>query len=204
MPIHYLIESKYWRRAVPNIHDDSHNEMPSKRDLVNTQQEFHNENPIKARKEAFDHYSSIIDVLYDGLKIPPTTDLQARIDLQEFLNSDNGISLMGGKMNFPYQEDMDNRIQVYAVINGVKKEIHGIRCLEHIDQFDSDLTLTDLEGLMLEYDYYIVNNQPTSDLEITINFKPVRGKEISFLNTPVNWKELVAQHNGLNLFDPFL
>ena len=79
---HYQIETKYWRRAVPNIHDASHHETPDKNDLVETVKEFYDESPIEARKAVFEHYHSILDVLYNGLEISQTTDKQVRIDLQ--------------------------------------------------------------------------------------------------------------------------
>ncbi|WP_157811545.1 hypothetical protein [Lacinutrix sp. Bg11-31] len=199
--MHYQIETKYWRRQVPNIHDESHNETPTKTDLVETKNEFHHELPIEARKEAFQHFASILDVLYTGLHKTQTTDKQARIDLQQYLDSGNGIEYLSKYPDKKYKInsiDMYNRIEIYMVVNGVKTAIHGIRYLDYVDRLDYDL-LEDLQGLVLEYNTYTKNNYSTAGYETNVDFTTVGGKKETFIKTPVNWNELVSDYAGLEL-----
>lgn len=201
MKMHYQIETKYWRREVPNIHDETHNETPTKADLVETIKEFHHELPIEARKQAFQHFASILDVLYNGLDKTQTTDKQARIDLQAYLDSGNGIEYLSKYPDKKYKInsiDMDNRIEIYMVINGVKTAIHGIRYLDYIDRLDYDL-LVDLEGLILEHKYYLENNDSTAGYDINVDFSSIGGIEERFIKTPVNWNELIKDYAGLDL-----
>ncbi|MEO7282998.1 hypothetical protein, partial [Gelidibacter sp.] len=83
--IYYLVEANYWRRAVPNVHDEFSVGFPTYEDVAETSTKFENTIPLVARADAFNHYFSIIDVLYDGLGKAQTTDAQARIDLQTYL-----------------------------------------------------------------------------------------------------------------------
>jgi len=201
MAIHYIIETKYWRRQVPNIHDESHNETPTKADLVETKKEFHHVSPIEARKQVFQHYGSILDVLYSGLSKSQTTDKQARIDLQYYLDSGNGIEYMSKYPDKKFKinsVDMHNRVEIYTVIDGVKTAIHGIRYLDYIDRLDYDL-LEDLEGLILEYNYYLENDYSIAGYDINVDFNSIGGVKESFIKTPVNWSKLVNDYAGLEL-----
>lgn len=201
LSIHYQIETKYWRRAVPNIHDDSHNETPTKNDLVETKKEFHNALPIKARKAAFQHYNSILEVLYCGMGNTQTTDKQARIDLQQYLDSGNGIEYMSKYPNKKHKinsMDMHNRIEIYMVVNGEKTAIHGIRYLEYTDQLDEGL-IEGLEGLVLEYKYYNENNYATNNYENNIDLSPIGGVKTTIIETPVDWESLILDYSGLEL-----
>ncbi|QRM90774.1 hypothetical protein FG167_16515 [Lacinutrix sp. WUR7] len=199
--MHYQIETKYWRRAVPNIHDESHNETPTKADLVETKKEFHHVSPIEARKQVFQHYGSILDVLYSGLGISQTTDKQARIDLQQYFDSGNGIEYLS---KYPEKKfkinsvDMHNRIAIYMVVNGVKTVIHSMRYLDYADRLDYDL-LEDLEGLVLEYNQYLENDYASEGYEINVDFTAIGGTVETFIKTPVSWKELVNEYTGLEL-----
>lgn len=199
--MYYQIETKYWRRQVPNIHDESHNETPAKADLVETKKEFRHESPIEARKEAFQHFSSILDVLYSGLGIPQTTDKQARVDLQKYLDSGNGIEYLSkypDKKHKINSIDMHNGIVIYMVVNEVKTPIHGIRYLDYVDRLDYDL-LEDLQGLILEYNYYLENNHSATGYKMNVDFTTIGGVKETFIKTPVNWNELVNDYAGLEL-----
>lgn len=201
MATHYQLETKYWRRAVPNIHDDSHNEIPAKKDLVKTEKEFYNKSPIEARKAVFEHYRSILDVLYCGLGISQTTDQQARIDLQHYLDSGNGIEYLSKYPDKKYKInsiDMHNCIEIYMVADDVKTVIHGIRYLDYVDRLDYDL-LVDLQGLVLEYNTYTKHNYSTAGYEMTVDFTTVGGEKETFIKTPVNWNALVDDYAGIKL-----
>lgn len=199
--MYYKIETKYWRREVPNIHDETHNETPTNVDLVETLKEFHHETPIEARKQAFQHFASILDVLYNGLNKIQTTDKQARKDLQAYLDSGNGIEYLSKYPDKKYKInsiDMHNCIEIYMVVNGVKTVIHGIRYLDYVDRLDYDL-LEDLQGLVLEYNTYTKNNYSTAGYEVNVDFTAVGGVKETFIKTPVNWNELVNDYDGLEL-----
>ena len=84
--LYYTVESRFWRRKIGNKLDNLVNGIDFSDAFVNTSKEFHDSSPIKARKAAFNHYQSIIEVLYEGLSKKYTNDSQARIDLQCYLN----------------------------------------------------------------------------------------------------------------------
>ena len=145
--LHYIVETKFWRRKIGNKLDNLVNGIDFSDAYVNTSKEFHDLSPIKARKAAFNHYQSIIEVLYEGLDKQYTNDYQARKDLQYYLNSDNDIEL-GNKTKFKITDDFLNGIEVYMVVekplkgkeikaNG-KYCIHGIRYVDYIDRLDND------------------------------------------------------------------
>ena len=200
--IHYLVESRYWRRDVPNIHDETHNETPRKEDLVETKKEFRHEFPIEARKAAFQHFASILDVLYEGLGILQTTDKQARKDLQNYFDSGNGIEYLSKypdkRFKMLSRDDIHNRIEIYMVTNGRKKAIHGLRCLEYTDGLDEEI-IENLKCLILEYKLYKQLKYTTDNLEININFEPIGGKITSILKNPVDWKKLMVTYSDLKL-----
>lgn len=199
--IHYIIETKYWRRTVPNIHNDSHNKTPTKKDLVETKKEFHHKLPIEARKAAFQHYFSILDVLYCGFGSSQTTDKQARLDLQQYLDSGSGIEYLSKFPDKKYKInslDMHNRIEIYMVVNGIKTSIHGICYLDYIDKLDENI-IEYIEGLIVEYKHYLENNYSTNNQEINMDFTPIGGLQTTVINTPVNWTEFIRDYNGLEV-----
>jgi hypothetical protein len=201
MTIRYIIKTKYWRRQVSNIHDESHNETPTKANLVETKKEFHHGSPIEARKAVFEHYRSVLEVLYSGLGISQTTDKQARIDLQYYLDSGNGIEYFSKYPDNKYKVnsmDMYNGIEIYMIVNSLKTAIHGIRYLDYADNLDVEL-FEDLEGLVLEHKHYTRNNYPVKGFETSIDFTAIGGNKETFIETPVNWYELVNDYAGLKL-----
>ncbi|WP_055445560.1 hypothetical protein [Lacinutrix himadriensis] len=191
--IYYQVETKYWRREVPNIHDALSDRVPTQSDIAETSTLYKNDSPLVARSAAFNHFNSIIDVLYEGLGTEQTSDAQARIDLQCYLDSGNGIEYLSKfpdkKFKMLSRDDIHNRIEIYVVIEGVKTAIHGLRCLEYTDRLDEGI-IENLEGLILEYKYY-KNNQFAIDKEgINITLETSDGKITSILKTPVDWKQL--------------
>jgi hypothetical protein len=150
--IHYLVEAKYWRREVPKIHEDNSVGAPTYEDVAESCKIFKNATPPLAREAAFNHYFSILDVLYDGLGKEQTTDAQARIDLQKYLDSGNAIEL-GNSTKFKTSLDFDKGIEIYMVIENLQENtkeqflIHGIRFLDYPDRFDDGISDA-LQGLI--------------------------------------------------------
>ncbi|WP_055448415.1 hypothetical protein [Lacinutrix mariniflava] len=188
--IHYKVEAKYWRREVPNIHDESLDILPTKFDIAETVTKFENESPILVRKAAFNHYSSIIDVLYNGLGKQRSTDAQARIDLQFYFDSGNAIELGGKGKKFKSSPDYDKCIEVYLIVQNLFDNIeenyliHGVRYLDYPDRLDAGIEES-LEGLIEEFLYYKEN----TNLNIEkLKFKAVDGNKTLILKTPFDWE----------------
>ena len=205
--LHYIVETKFWRRKIGNKLDNLVNGIDFSDAYVNTSKEFHDLSPIKARKAAFNHYQSIIEVLYEGLDKQYTNDYQARKDLQYYLNSDNDIEL-GNKTKFKITDDFLNGIEVYMVVekplkgkeikaNG-KYCIHGIRYVDYIDRLDNDL-IENLENLFAENQYYEEFNYPTDKEQVLKHFDPIGGRAEFYLQTPFDWDNFMKDFDGQKL-----
>jgi len=203
--LHYLVEAKYWRREVPNVHDKFSVGLPTEADIAETNTTFKNVSPILGREAAFNHYFSILDVLYDGLGKQFTTDAQARIDLQNYLDSGNAIEL-GNTNKFKSSPDFDKAIEVYMVIENPLKEteekflIHGIRYLDYPDRLDGGIEES-LQGLIKEYKTYQQNGYEVKNNAEALNLEEVGGEKVNIIKTPFNWQKLILDYNGYDLCD---
>ncbi|MEO5790209.1 MAG: hypothetical protein ABIW77_06430 [Gelidibacter sp.] len=201
--IYYLVESKYWRREVPNIHDEISIGIPTYTDIVETKTRFKNTSPILARANAFKHYFSILDVLYDGLGKEQSTDAQARIDLQTYLDSGNAIEL-GNAAKFKSSPDFDKGIEIYVVIENLSQKsvekflIHGIRYLEYPDRLDPGIQES-LQGLIKEYSYYTEKGLALEEHVEDLNLETVGGEKVSIIKTSFNWQKLLLDYEGFDL-----
>ncbi|SEA44416.1 hypothetical protein [Bizionia paragorgiae] len=204
--IHYVVKTKYWRREVPNVHDEYSDALPTKEDIAESSTVFRNASPILARAAAFSHYFSILEVLHDGIGKEQTTDAQARIDLQVYLDSGNAVELGGKGATFKSSPDLDKGISLYMVIDNSSDEsvemylIHGIRYLEYLDRFDAEIQES-LEGLRKEYSYYEehgieIGNKYIEELDLNA----IGGDKVSIIRTPFDWEQLVLDYEGLDLF----
>jgi len=203
--IHYLVEAKYWRREVPNIHDENSVGTPTFTDIAESRKTFKNDSPLLEREAAFNHYFSILDVLYDGLKKEQTTDAQARIDLQKYLDSGNSIEL-GNTTKFKSSPDYDKGIEIYMVIENLQKKtveqflIHGIRYLDYPDRLDGGIEES-LQHLIKEYNYYKQNGHEVKNNVEALNLKEVGGEKVNIIKTPFNWQKLILDYKGYDLCD---
>ncbi|TRX65909.1 hypothetical protein [Carboxylicivirga sp. M1479] len=202
--LYYIVESKFWRRKIGNKLNNLINGVDLSDAYVNTSKEFHDSSPIKARKAAFNHYQSIVEVLYEGLRKKYTNDCQARNDLQYFMNSDNDIEL-GDETKFKITDDFLNGIEVYMIVetplngkvlkaNG-KYCIHGIRYADDIGRLDNDL-IEYLENLFIENKYYEEYNYPTEKELVLKHFDPIGGNAEFYLQTPFDWDALMLKFDG--------
>ncbi|OBX22593.1 MULTISPECIES: hypothetical protein [Bizionia] len=204
--IYYEVETKYWRRNVPNIHDEFTTTVPKKTDIVESSTKFENKSPFLARENAFNHYFSILDVLYEGLGKEHTTDAQARIDLQHYFDSGNAIEIGGKESKFKSSPDCDKGIEIYAVIEDTlnstseKFLIHGIRYLEYLDRFDVGIQES-LQGLIQEYNYYKQNEFLVTSYVENLDMESIGGEKVSVLKTPFDWEKLTTDYSGLDLFE---
>lgn len=204
--IHYQLETKYWRREVPNIHDELTVDLPSEADIADTSTSFENASPILARAEAFNHYFSIIEVLYDGLGKTQTTDALARIDLQVYFDSGNAVELGGKENRFKSSPDYDKRIEIYMVVENPttklmeKSLIHGIRYLDYLDRFDAGIQES-LEGLTMEYNYYMQHGFEVDKKHVEVlDLEAIGGEKVSIIQTPFDWGQIVVDYGGVDLF----
>ncbi|MDT0295404.1 hypothetical protein ACFQ3R_02775 [Mesonia ostreae] len=203
--IHYLVEAKYWRREVPNIHDKFSVGLPTEADIAETHTKFEHASPIVARGAAFNHYSSILDVLYDGLEKQRTTDAQARIDLQKYLDSGNALEL-GNTTKFKTSPDFDKGIEIYLVMENLLKKteekflIHGIRYLDYPERLDGGVEES-LQGLIKEYTSYQQNGYEIKNNTEALNLEDVGGEKVTIIKTPFNWQKLVLDYKGYDLCD---
>ena len=206
---HYIVETCFWRqpqdtaRAVANI-------APQNTPIQKTRKEFVADEPIVAREMAFSHFSSIIDVLYQGLGGHFTTDEQARKDLQPYFDSGDAVELMARdpKKKTKLSLDLMNAIDISMVITdpeavGTKEKkycIHGIRYIDYPDRLDRDL-IDSLESLAHEYRIYKSNGYAVRDYVQELDLQRIGGGQVQILATPFDWEGLMQDFEGRPLVE---
>jgi hypothetical protein len=208
--INYSVESLFWRREIGNILENIVNRIKFSDALASTYRDFSDEKPINARKAAFSHFSSIVDVLYEGLGKKYSSDFQARVDLQKYFDSNNAVELFGNNPEIRQKltDDIYNGIQIYMVIDkplpkskdkiGQKVPVYGFRYIDYPERLD-DYIIVELEGLFKEYKYYEKNNYSTSDLFEFRDFSRIGGTAEFLLKTPFDWQKLMDDFDGQKL-----
>jgi len=205
--IFYIVESQFWRSKIGDKLESLANGLNLSDTFVKTKKEFRQESPIEARKMAFNHYQSIIDVLYDGLGEYYKNDYQARIDLQYYLDSNNDVEF-GNTTKFKVTDDFLNGIEVYMIVERPQKEnktkitnrccIHGIRYVDYPERLDEDLIAT-LKNLFIENQCYEENSYPSKKERILKHFDSIGGGAEFLLQTPFDWDILMKEFQGQNL-----
>ncbi len=205
--ISYTVETKFWRKKIGNKLDF----IQSGRDIHDAYQrsvkEFRYDSPIIAREQAFSHFQSIIEVLYEAMNKPFVSDEQARLDLQEYLNSGNDFELFGGKTpehRHKISDDVFNGIWVFMITKDLttkkskKIQIHSINYLEYLERPDEEIQ-NSLKGLIQEVEIYEQFDFPYGNHHELILLHPIGGKVEFILKTPFNWKSYVNKYDGMLL-----
>jgi hypothetical protein len=205
---HYQLEALFYRKDIGNILNYLTNDCDDY--ITHYKKEFRNDNPILARENVFNHYQSIIEVLYDGIYKIYSTDEQARIDLQKFFNSGNDIELCDSSANpIKIGNDLFNGINIYLVIDtpftkslkqGDKLLIHGINYNDYPDRVDEEVVAS-IKGLITESECYEHCSYSTNNYVSFVNFDKIGGNVESVLITPMNWETLIAKYEGLILVE---
>lgn len=205
--MYYLVEANFWRRKIGDKLDNLINGIDISDAYVNTRQEFRNPSPIEARIAAFNHYQSMIEVLYNGLDKEFKDDCQARIDLQYYLDSNNDVEL-GNTSKFKITDDFLNGIEVYMIVDkpliGMQAKtnnkycIHGVRYIDYPEKLDEDLIDT-LKNLFIEHQYYEEYDYPTANEMVLKRFDAIGGDAEFYLQTPFDWDKLMKEFEGQNL-----
>jgi len=206
--IHYLVDSKFYRKDIGNKLDFLLNGGNLEQAIVHTKKEFHNESPILAREGAINHFQSYIDVLYEGLGKKFISDELARVDLQKYFNSGNDVELLGNTpMKFKIGDDLFNGINVYMVVDmpifnndkkGDKILIYSIGYLDYPDRVDEDIPVT-INGLIKECKYYEQHSYSFNEYYSFVNFDKIGGKIEAILKTPFDWDTFMKKYDGLGL-----
>lgn len=206
---HYLVETCFWRQAHGTARAIVNNPAQDS-PIQKTRKEFVADEPIVAREMAFSHFSSIIDVLYQGLGGKFTTDRQARTDLQPYF--DSGDAFEGSASNpdkkFKVTLDMMNGVEIYMVLTDtdaigtrVKKYcIHGIRYMDYPDRLDRDI-INSLESLAHEYCVYETDGYAMRDYKQKLDLQRIGGGQVQILATPFDWEGLMQDFDGRPLVE---
>ena len=131
-------------------------------DFIEIEEKFEDKEPINARSRAFSFYKSLVDVLLQAKDLEYTSDQQARMDLQSFVDSGTSTTaeVFGKKIEF--SDSLGAGIGVFMVIDkpideevfpdeeGEKILIHGIG--NSLEFRDDPVDL--IYGLEKELDYY--------------------------------------------------
>lgn len=141
------------------------------------------------------------------MNITFVSDEQARLDLQEYLNSGNDFEMFSSKSlesRHKISDDVFNGIRVFMVvedlnIDEVKKiQIHSINYFDYPERPDGEV-LDSLKGLIAEVEYYEQFDCHYGNHHELISFHPIGGKVESILKTPFNWNSYVNKYDGMCL-----
>ena len=199
--ISYTVETKFWRKNIGNKLEFLQNGGDIRDAYQRSLKEFKNDSPIIAREEAFSHFQSIIDVLYEAMGKNFESDEQARFDLQKYLNSGNDFELFKNKSpehRHKISDDVFNGIRVYLIIedsvtkNTLKIQIHSINYLDYPECVDEEVFIS-LDGLIKEVEYYEQFNYPYTKQHEFILLHPIGGKVELILKTPFNWNSFLKK-----------
>lgn len=205
--IYYTVETLFWRKSIGNKLEFLQNEGDLKDAIHHAKKEFKAESPIIARENAFSHFQSIVDVLYEGMEMEYTTDEKARIDLQKYLDSGNAVELLGNNPSKKNKitDDILNGIEIYMVIetaidNSKEKQIekvliHGIRYIDYPERLDEGI-IESLEGLIKEFHFYDDNSCSTKDYMKFLILFQIGGTVEPILKTPYDWDSFMKTHEG--------
>jgi hypothetical protein len=191
--IYYTVETKFWRKNIGNKLEFIQNGGDIRDAYQRSLKEFKNDSPIIAREEAFSHFQSIIDVLYEAMGKNFESDEQARFDLQKYLNSGNDFELFKNKSpehRHKISDDVFNGIRVYLIIedsvtkNTLKIQIHSINYLDYPERLDEEVFIS-LDGLIKEVEYYDQLNYPYAKQYEFILLHPIGGKAELILKLPL-------------------
>lgn len=206
---HYIVDFLFYRKDIGDKFDFLMNNGDLDDALVKTRKEFRNESPILAREEAFNHFQSYVEVLYDGIHKKYTSDEQARIDLQKYFNSGNDVEMMGSKpYKFKISDDLFNGINIYMIIDvpltkkekkGDKFLVHGIRYIDYPEKPDDEISST-INGLVKECKYYELGSYAFKNHYSFVNFGNIGGKVESILKTPFDWDAFTDKFESYNIF----
>ena len=205
---HYTVDSVFYRKDIGDRFDFLVNKGNLDDAMVKTQKEFRNDSPILAREEAFGHFQSYIEVLYEGIHKKYTKDENARIELQKYFNSGNDIELMKSRPHkFKISDDMFNAINIYMVVDvpltknemiGDKFLVHGIRYIDYEERPDDEICTT-IRGLVKECEYYELGSYTFNNHYSFVNFRDIGGKVESILKTPFDWDAFTDKFEGINM-----
>lgn len=201
--IHYIVESLFYRKDIGNKLDFLLNNGDLRDAIHHTKKEFKAESPIIAREKAFNHYQSIVDVLYDGIGKKYSNDAQARIDLQKYFNSGNDVEFN----KFKISDDIFNGLFIYMIVDensmGENKKknkvlIHGINYIDYQEQVDEEI-VDSIKGLISECKYYEQYSYALKDYFTWIVLDEIGGGVESILKTPFDLDLFISKHVGKTL-----
>lgn len=205
--IYYTVETKFWRKNIGNKLEFIQNGGDIRDAYQRSVKEFRNDSPIIAREQAFSHFQSIVEVLYEAMNKPFVCDEQARLDLQEYLNSGNDFEMFGSK-SLEYRskisDDVFNGIRVFMVVEDLntdelkKIQIHSINYLEYLERPDEEIQ-NSIKGLIQEVEIYEQFDFPYGNHQELIILHSIGGKVESILKTYFNWKSYVKKYDGMCL-----
>lgn len=171
-------------------------------DFIDYEKIFENENPIRARQEAFKEYEEWIKDLYIGIGKTDgyVTDKQARIDLQKFTTPSGKQNVQINETEIDFGNSFGYGIGVYFIIDlpyqqSWESEMYDKKGDEHLlhgigttDNYNDPLEISDaLNTEILYYEHY---NYDKDNFERRANIydwdKPGID-EIHFLETPFDW-----------------
>lgn len=171
-------------------------------DLIEIDEIFEAENPIQARKKAFDFYQNFIDVFLESKNFSINTNYEEQeIVLKDFFSSYQKEYFMLGDNIFDEKDvDSDKGIFIHLVKkNGLTHKrknneiIYEERLLIHcIDNQFRNLKNTVFNFLVQEYELYIINNFDIEnfrlDIDTAIGFDAENIQSI--LRTPINFNTI--------------
>ncbi|HET8809648.1 MAG TPA: ATP-binding protein [Flavobacteriaceae bacterium] len=164
---HYIVKAKIIRKIKEN------NEI----DFLEFEEKFENENPIIARKSAFELYQNYIDVLLEAKGKKYLSDKQAKKELTSFVDLETKSKIKLGEEEIEWSDSFAYGLGVFLIIDIPKPDkiyedkkgdeffIHGLGNISRLNHPDS--LISELEK---EFEYYKFNKYETENNQTEIVF----------------------------------
>lgn len=148
-------------------------------DLVELNEVFKNDNPIKAREQAFDFYQNYIDVFLENLKKSYNNHEETLFWLRNFIkNKKESYQKIGNELIWQIDEDFDKGLFIYLVLDETDKfetlereTIYNNKIQIHRLDYSPNELYDDLySNLKIEYELYEKNNFDWGNYKIEYDF----------------------------------
>lgn len=110
---HYIVKAKLIRyKSADEIN------------FLEFEEKFENENPIVARKAAFNFYQNYIDVLLQGKGKKYISDKQAREELKTFIDTETSTKMKVGNKEVKFNDSIGNGIGIFLLVDNLPVGLH--------------------------------------------------------------------------------
>lgn len=201
---HYEVETTLWKNPFDkSVRDESEYIKERCRNVYHDLKEFAREDPLVARKEAFNYLRSMLEVLCESIGKSYSNYWQAVRDLQPLLRADHPLAHQRVGI-IQYDDDMLCGVFLTLFVEKGKKHDRialfnlGVYDDDHKEEILSDVVYSVVE-LERERRYYQLAHIPINTEKIDLSSLGMT--EIEVMPNIMNWKDFTDTFQGIDIDD---